>query len=175
MTIRNGFGDAVEMCRADAAAPAAAARLTGEDVMLVGMMLSAKHGLYKMLLLNAKRSMAEENHSLSIVDAVSGFEAFTDLLLKKALPESERQDYLSMENPCLRERLRFLKRLIGGTDASDSLEHYMGEVGRDMDDVLAYYDSIMGNDEHTIGAYESRKSLAAVSRAIYNLKALYDT
>lgn len=174
MTLTNGFGDPVGMYRANVSAPVTASRLTGEDAMLVEMMLSAKHGLYKMLLLNAKRSMAEENHSLCIVDAVAGFEAFMDLLLKKALPGAEREDYLSMENPCLRERLRFLKRLIGGTDASSSLEHYMGEVGRDMDDVLAYYDTIMGNDGHTIGAYESRKSLVAVSRAIYNLKALYD-
>ncbi len=174
ITLNNSFGDPVGMYRAAAAAPVAAAALTGEDAMLVGMMLSAKHGLYKMLLLNAKRSMAEENHSLCIVDAMAGFEAFMDLLLKKALPEAEKKDYISMENPCLRERLRFLKRLIGGTDASDSLEHYMGEVGRDMDDALAYYDTIMGNDGHTIGAYESRKALVAVSRAIYNLKALYD-
>lgn len=175
ITLMNAFGEPVELYHSDATAPAVEATLTGEDAMLVNMMLTTKHGLYKMLLLNAKRSMAEENHSLCIVDAVASFEAFMDLLLKKALSEAERKEYMAIENPCLRERLRFLKRLIGGTDTSDSLEHYLGDVGRDMDDVLAYYDMIMGNDGRTIGAYEAGKSLSAVNRAIYNLKALYET
>ncbi|HTY91139.1 MAG TPA: tetratricopeptide repeat protein [Methanocella sp.] len=174
ITMANAFGEPVELYHTDAIEPVATATLTGEDTMLVNMMLTSKHGLYKMLLLNAKRSLAEENHSLCIIDAVAGFEAFMDLLLKKALSDAERQEYLALENPCLRERLRFLKRLIGGTDTSDSLEHYLGDAGRDMDDVLAYYDIIMGNDGRTIGAYEAGKSLSAVSRAIYNLKALYD-
>jgi hypothetical protein len=174
ITLMNAFGEPVEAYRAEADRPLMAVTLNDEDAMLVNMMLSTKHGLYKMLLLNAKRSMAEENHSLCIVDAVASFEAFMDLLLKKALPEAERKDYLSIENPCVRERLRFLKRLIGGVDTPDSLEHYMGEVGRDLDDVMAYYDDIMGNDGRTIGAYEASKTLKAVNRAIYNLKSLYE-
>jgi hypothetical protein len=173
MTLRNAFGEPVEIYREEPG-KACATVLTGEDAMLVNMMLSTRHSLYKMLLLNSKRSMAEENFSLSIVDSVAGFEAFMDLLLKKALPEAERKDYISLENPCLRERIRFLKRLVSGVDTSDSLEHYLGEVGRDMDDVLAYYDDIMGNDGRTIGAYEAGKTLKAVNRAIYNLKSLYD-
>lgn len=173
ITLKNAFGEPVEMYRADAAIKGAVT-LTEEDAMLVNMMLSTQHSLYKMLLLNAKRSMYEENYSLCIVDTVAGFEAFMDLLLKKALPEAERKDYLSLENPCLYERLRFLKKLVGGVDTPDSLEHYLGEVGRDMDDVLAYYDDIMGNDGKTIAAYEAGKTLKAVNRAIYNLKSLYD-
>jgi tetratricopeptide (TPR) repeat protein len=173
ITLKNAFGEPVEMYRADAVAKEAAT-LSEEDALLVNMMLSTHHSLYKMLLLNAKRSMYEENYSLCIVDTVSAFDAFVDLLLKKALPEAERKDYVSLENPCLYERLRFLKNLIGGVDTSDSLEHYLGEVGRDMDDALAYYDVIMGNDGKTIGAYEAGKTLQAVNRAIYNLKSLYD-
>jgi tetratricopeptide (TPR) repeat protein len=173
ITLKNAFGEPVEMYRAEAVVKEAAA-LSEEDALLVNMMLSTHHPLYKMLLLNAKRSMYEENYSLCIVDAVAGFDAFVDLLLKKALPEAERKDYVSLENPCLFERLRFLKKLVGGVDTSGSLEHYLGEVGRDMDDVLAYYDDIMGNDGKTIGAYEADKTLKAVNRAIYNLKSLYD-
>jgi hypothetical protein len=108
------------------------------------------------------------------VDAAAGFDAFVDLLLKKALPEAERKDYLALEKPCLYERMRFLKALVGGGDTSGSLEHYLGEAGRDMDDVLAYYDVIMGNDGLTIGAYEADKTLKAVDRAIYDLKSRYD-
>lgn len=173
ITLKNAFGEPVEMYRADAVVKEAAT-LSEEDAMMVNMMLSTHHSLYKMLLLNAKRSMYEENYSLCIVDTVAAFDTFADLLLKKALPEAERKDYLSLEKPCLYERLRFLKMLVGGVDTSDSLEHYLGEVGRDMDDVLAYYDVVMGNDGKTIGAYEADKTLKAVNRAIYNLKSLYD-
>ncbi len=173
ITLKNAFEDTLEMYRADAVAKEAST-LSGEDAMLVSMMLSTHHSLYKMLLLNAKRSMHEENHSLCVVDSVAAFDSFVDLLLKKALPEAERKDYLSLGKPCLYERLRFLKRLVGGVDTPDSLEHYLGEVGRDMDDALAYYDVVMGNDGRTIGAYEAGKALQAVGRAIYNLKSLYD-
>jgi tetratricopeptide (TPR) repeat protein len=173
IALRNAFGEPVEMYRADAVVKEAAT-LSEEDAMMVDMMLSTQHSLYKMLLLNAKRSMHEENYSLCIVDAVAGFDSFVDLLLKKALPGAERNDYVSLENPCLYERLRFLKKLVAGVETPDSLEHYMGDVGRDMDDVLAYYDAVMGNDGRTIGAYEAGKTLQAVNRAIYNLKSLYD-
>ena len=175
ITLRNAFDEPVEIYHEDVNKPASTLNLTEEDSMLVNMMLSTQHALYKMLLLNAKRSMYEENYTLCIVDSVASFEAFMDLLLKKALPESERKDYVSMENPCLRERLKFLKRLISGVDTADAvLEHYLGDVGRDMDDVLAYYDDVMGNDGKTIGAYEANKTLKAVNRAVYNLKSLYD-
>ncbi len=175
MTLLNAFGEPVEIYREDVNKPDMALTLTGEDSMLVNMMLATDHSLYKMLLLSAKRSMYEENYSLCIVDSTAGFESFMDILLKKALPEAERKDYVSLENPCLLERLRFLKRLISGVDTSDApLEHYLGEVGRDMDDVLAYYDVIMGNDGRTIGAYEAGKTLKTVNRTIYNLKSLYD-
>ncbi len=173
MTLKNAFGEQIEMFKADAA-PKEAATLSAEDAMLVNMMLTSGHSLYKMLLLSAKRSMYEENYPLCIVDTVAAFDSFLDLLLKKALSGAERKDYVSLEKPCLYERLRFLKRLVGGVDTSGSLEHYLGEVGRDMDDVLAYYDAIMGNDGKTIGAYEASKTLRAVNRAIYNLKSLYD-
>ncbi|HTX43671.1 MAG TPA: tetratricopeptide repeat protein, partial [Methanocella sp.] len=174
ITLKNAFGEPIEMYRSEAGKRSPPVSLTEEDAMLVNMMLSTHPPLYRKLLLNAKRSMDEENYSLCIVDTVAGFDAFADLLLKKALPEAGRKDYLALEKPCLYERLRFLKMLVGGGDVSGSLEHCLGEVGRDMDDALAYYDVIMGNDGQTIGAYEAGKTLEAVNRAIYDLKSRYD-
>jgi len=175
MTLNNAYDEPLEIYREVAHKSESTLTLTGEDTMLVNMMLSSHHALYKMLLLSAKRSMAEENYSLCIVDSVAAFEAFMDLLLKKMLQETEKTSYITLENPCLRERMRLLKKLISGVESNDQpLEHYLGEVGRDMDDVLVYYDDIMGNDGRTIGAYEAGKTLKAVNRAIYNLKSLYD-
>lgn len=173
MALLNSFGEPLEMYRAGADAKDVI-ELSEEDAMMVKAMLSTRHSLYKMLLLSARRSMYEGNYALCIVDAVAGFDAFIDLLLKKALPEAGRKDYLSLEKPCLYERVRFLKRLAGGADTSCSLEHYLGDAGRGLDDVLAYYDDIMGNDGRTIGAYEAGKTLEAVGRAIYDLKSRYD-
>lgn len=173
ITLKNAFDEPLEVYRADDVAKEAVT-LSAEDAMLVNMLLTSNHSLYKMLLLNAKRSMYEENYSLCVVDTVSAFDTFLDLLLKKALPGAEHKDYLELENPCLFERLRLLKRLVGGVDTAGSIEHYLGDVGRDMDDALAYYDVVMGNDGKTIGAYEASKTLQAVNRAIYNLKSLYD-
>jgi tetratricopeptide (TPR) repeat protein len=175
MALMNAYDEPLEIYSDDAHKPESTLTLTGEDSMLVNMMLSTRHSLYKLILLSAKRSLDEENYSLCIVDSVAGFEAFTDLLLKKMLPETEKEDYITLENPCLRERLKLLKKVISGVESSDQpLEHFLGEVGRDMDDVLVYYDDIMGNDGRTIGAYEAVKTLKAVNSAIYNLKSLYD-
>jgi len=172
--IRNAFGDSFEIYTGGKRGPAVNVTLTGEDAMLVNMMLSTRHSLYKMLLLNAKRSMSEGNYSLCVVDAVAGFEAFLDLLLKKALPEAERKDYLSLEDPCLYERLRFFKKLIGRAGDQDSLEHCLGDAGRELDDALACYGDIMSNGNKTIGACEAAKALEAVKSAIYNLKSRYE-
>jgi len=175
ITLKNAYDESLEIYSGVARNQEQALALTGEDAMLVNMMLSARHALYRMLLLSAKRSFYEENYALCIVDAVSGFEAYMDLLLKKTLPEARQKDYVSLENPCLRERLKFLKELVGGVESEEQpLEHYMGEAGREMDDALVYYDDIMGNDGRTIGAYEADKTLQAVNRAIYDLKSHYD-
>lgn len=171
--IRNAFGDSFEIYTGEKRG-LAVSTLAEEDAMLVNMMLSTRHPLYKMLLLNAKRSMSEGNYSLCVVDAVAGFEVFLDLLLKKALPEADRKEYLSLEDPCLYERLRFFKKLIGRAGDQDSLEHCLGDAGRGLDDALAYYGDIMSNGNKTIGACEAAKSLEAVKSAIYDLKSRYE-
>jgi hypothetical protein len=169
-SLLNAFGDSFEIY---SGRPAMAVSLSGEDAMMVSMMLSTQHPLYRLLLLSAKRSMSEGNYSLCIVDAIAGFEAFLDLLLKKALSEADRKDYISLEDPCLYERLRFLRRLTGDSSGG-SLEHCLGEAGKGLDDALAYYDIVMGNEGRTIGAFEADKALEAVSHAIYGLKSRYD-
>lgn len=176
IAMRNGFGDMMEIYRADAPAPSVATVLTAEDAMLVNMMLSMdSHKVYKMLMLNAKRLLSEENYSLCVVDAMAGFESFLDLLLKKALQDADRSAYLAIKGPDLKDRISYLKKLVSGTSGQDgSLEPYLGDVGRDMDDALKCYESVMGNSEKEVMSYEAGKTFKAVNRAIYNLKSLYE-
>jgi hypothetical protein len=140
------------------------------------MMLSSdSQKLYKMLLLSAKRLLSEENYSLCIVDAMAGFESFLDLLLKKALPEPDAGAYLAMREPSLYDRLSYLKKLVSGVQGQgSSLEPYLGDVGREIDDALKYYAAVMSNGDRQVMSYEAGKTLKAVNRAIYNLKSLYD-
>lgn len=171
----NAFGDPLEVHHAEARAQALPLKLTEEDAMLVNMMLSTQHALYKKMLLNAKRLLQEENYSLCIVDSVSSFKSFLDLLLKKALPEPDRSAYLAIANPSLQDRIKFMKMLISGVEGQNgTLEPYLGEIGMDMDDALKYYGDIMNNGDKPVRSYEAAKALKTVNRAIYNLKSLYD-
>ena len=174
--LKNGFGDQIEVYHAEPATPAVPAVLTSEDAMLISMMLSSNsQRLYKMLLLNAKRLLSEENYALSVVDAIAGFESFLDLLLKKALTEGDAKSYLSISEPDLGQRLAYLKKLVSGVQGQDgSLEPYLGDVGKDLDGALKCYTAIMSNSDRNVLSYEASKTLKSVNRAIYNLKSLYD-
>jgi tetratricopeptide (TPR) repeat protein len=176
VSMKNGFGQMMEIYHAESATPAAPTVLTSEDAMLINMMLSSdSQKLYKMLLLNAKRLLSEENYSLCIVDAMASFESFLDLLLKKALPEPDARAYLAVREPGLNVRLSYLKKLVSGVQGQgNSLEPYLGDVGREMDGAIKYYAAVMANGNRQIMSYEAGKTLKAVNRAIYNLKSLYD-
>ncbi len=150
--------------------------LTTEDAMLISLMLSSNsQKLYKMLLLNAKRLLSEENYALSVIDAIAGFESFLDLLLKKALAETDLTSYLAINEPDLGDRLTYLKKLVSGVQVQNSsLEPYLGDVGKDLDSALKCYAAIMSNSDRKIVSYDAGKTLESVNRAIYNLKSLYD-
>jgi len=176
VSMKNGFGDMIDVYHAEPASPAIPTVLTSEDAMLISMMLSSDgQKLYKMLLLNAKRLLSEENYALSVVDAIAGFESFLDLLLKKALAEADAKSYLAISEPDLGERLSYLKKLVSGVQGQDgSLEPYLGDVGKDLDIALKCYAAIMSNRDRDVKSYEAGKTLKSVNRAIYNLKSLYD-
>ncbi len=176
VSLKNGFGDMIEVYHAEPATPAVPTVLTSEDAMMISMMLSSDgQKLYKMLLLNAKRLLSEENYALSVVDAIAGFESFLDLLLKKALSEPDAKSYLAISEPGLGDRLAYLKKLVSGIQGQDgSLEPYLGDVGKDLDSALKCYNVIMSNGDRNVMSYEAGKTLKSVNRAIYNLKSLYD-
>jgi hypothetical protein len=176
VSMKNGFGQPMDIYHAESSMPAAPTVLTSEDAMLINMMLSSdSQKLYKMLLLNAKRLLSEGNYSLCIVDAMASFESFLDFLLKKALPEQDAGAYLAMREPNLYARLSYLKKLVSGVQGQgSSLEPYLGDVGREMDDALKYYAAVMANGNRQVTSYEAGKTIKAVNRAIYNLKSLYD-
>ncbi|HEY3421727.1 MAG TPA: tetratricopeptide repeat protein [Methanocellaceae archaeon] len=176
VSLKNGFGDMIEVYRAEPATLALPTVLTSEDAMMISMMLSSNgQKLYKMLLLNAKRLLSEENYALCVVDAIAGFESFLDILLKKALSETDARSYLAISEPGLGDRLSYLKKLVSGVQGQDgSLEPYLGDVGKDLDSALKCYAAIMSNSERDIMSYEAGKTLKSVNRAIYNLKSLYD-
>ncbi len=176
VSLKNGFGDMIEVYHAEPASPAVPTVLTSEDAMLISLMLSSdSQKLYKMLLLNAKRLLSEENYALCVIDAISGFESFLDLLLKKALTETDANSYLAISEPDLGDRLSYLKKLVSGVQGQDgSLEPYLGDVGKDLDSALKCYAVIMSNSDRGIMSYEAGKTLKSINRAIYNLKSLYD-
>ncbi|MCD1295010.1 hypothetical protein CUJ83_08370 [Methanocella sp. CWC-04] len=175
LEVINAFGDPVEAYHVVSTKPVVPLTLTTEDAMLVNMLLSSGEDvLYKSLLLNAKRLLDEEHYDLCVLDSILGMESFLDVLFKRTFPESDLNEYNSISGVTLYDRLKLLKKLISGVhDSEGKMELYLGDIGRDLDDILKYYDNILKNGSDDIRAYEAGKSLKTVNRVIYNLKSLY--
>lgn len=177
VSLKNAFGEFMELYKAPEVSPPAPVVLNSEDVMLVKMMLSTDPSLYKLLTLNARRLYDEEHFAVSVMDSMTALDAFLNVLLRTALTGDHLLDYTSVENCSLADRIDYLKRLLSGTvdgPADWSLETYLGETGRDLDDALDYYDRIMAGDKASIGQPEALKALRAASSAIYELKSRYN-
>ena len=149
--------------------------LTGEDRMLMDMMLSVEQfDTHKMLLLSARRLFDEENYLLCVINAVAGFSVFLDRLLKSSLNGTELEEYAGVRQTDIPGRINWLKRLVSGVAAPEgSLEVYLGDTGRDMEEVLGYYDDVMRNGSMSIRSYEALKCIKVIDRAMYDLKSLY--
>ncbi|WP_048197816.1 tetratricopeptide repeat protein [Methanocella arvoryzae] len=176
VTMKNGFGDLVELYVSPEAASGEPLVLNSEDVMLVKMMLSSEPSLYKLLTLNARRLYDEEHFPVSIMESMTALNAFLNVLLRTSLTGDQLLDYTSIQNTSLYNRLDYLKRLLSGVEkgeAEGSLEEYLGENGRDVEEALEYYDRIMAGDKSGIGSAEACKTLRAVNMVIYELKSRY--
>jgi tetratricopeptide (TPR) repeat protein len=173
--IKNAFGEVKEIYHITSTIPVVPLTLTSEDSMLVNMLLTSEsQNLYKSLLMNARRLLDEENYALCVMDSLAGFEAFIHFLLKNSLSQKDLMEYSAMRNPSLDDRLAYLKKLISGVDGHQgSMELYLGEIGRDLEDVIEYRQKVIGSHGSDVKLYEANKALKTVNRAVYNLKSLY--
>jgi tetratricopeptide (TPR) repeat protein len=174
VSLKNAFGEPMDIYRADAVPPEGPVTLSSEDVMMLNMMLSSEPAVYKLLLLNARRLLDEENYTLSIVDAVTAFDAFLNALLRSSLTGDHILDYTSVEDCSLYDRVLYLKKLIADSydgEISDTLVPYLGEYGQDLDDAIVCYERVMAGEKMT--AAEAEKTLKAIDRAVYDLKSKY--
>jgi hypothetical protein len=176
ITMKNGFNEFVELHRSQNGSAPVPMVLTSEDVMLVKMMLSSDPSMYKLLTLNAKRLYDEEHFTVSVIESMTALDAFLNVLLRTSLTGDHLLDFTSIENPSIGDRLGYLKRLLSGIEkgaAEGSLEAYLGETGKNLEEALGYYDRIMAGDKTGIGSAEANKALRAASAAIYELKSKY--
>lgn len=169
--IKNAFGELMEIYNIKAERQTVPVVLSTEDAMLVNMLLSADgQSLYKLLLMNAKRLLDEENYSLCIINTVDGFESFLDLLLKQTLPEDLLHEYSSITSPGLDDRMKFLTTIISTNDKSampDPLSNC------ELDKVLVLYKNMMSNTDIKITQREAENTFKIISTVIYGLKSLY--
>lgn len=176
ITMKNGFGEFTELFSGPASNQQVPLVLNSEDVMLVKMQLSSEPSLYKLLALNSKRLYDEEHFVVSIMESVTAFNAFLNVLLRTSLTGDHLLDFTSIENTSLFNRVDYLKRMLSGIEkgeADGSLETYLGETGRDLEEALGYYDRIMSGQKSGLGSVEASRTLRAVSSAIYELKSRY--
>ncbi|WP_424356754.1 tetratricopeptide repeat protein [Methanocella sp. MCL-LM] len=176
VTMKNAFGDFVDLYAGQEAAKHVPTVLNSEDVMLVKMMLSSDPSMYKLLTLNSRRLYDEEHFAVSIIESMTALNAFLNVLLRTSLTGDHLLDYTSIQNTSLYNRLDYLKRLLSGIEkgeAEGTLETYLGETGKDLGEAMVFYDRIMSGDKSGIGNVEAGKSLRAVSAAIYELKSRY--
>ena len=174
--MKNAFGDFLEIYQSPAVNPPVPTMLNSEDVMMVKMLLSSDPSIYKLLTLNAKRLYDEEHFSVSIMESMTALDAFLNGLLRSSLTGDQLLDFTSVANCSLYHRLDYLKHLLSGVKqgtAEGSLEAYLGETGKDLEEALGFYDRIMAGEKAGIGAAEAGKSLRAVSAAIYDLKSRF--
>ncbi len=174
VSLKNAFGEPMDIYRADAEPPAEPVTLSSEDVMMLNMMLSSEPAVYKLLLLSARRLLDEENYRLSIANAVTGLDAFLNALLRSSLTGDHILDYTSIEDCSLYDRVLYLKKLIADRydgEVPDTLESCLGENGKDLDTAIVCYERVMAGEKVT-GA-EAEKTLKAVERAVYDLKSKY--
>ena len=174
ISLKNAFGEPMDIYHAEAVPPAEPVALSSEDVMMLNMMLSSEPAVYKLLLLNARRLLDEENYSLSIVGAVTAFDAFLNALLRSSLTGDHILDYTSIPDCSMYDRVLYLKKLIADSydgEISDTLAPYLGENGQDLDSAIACYERVMAGEKVT--APEAEKTLKAVERAVYDLKSKY--
>jgi hypothetical protein len=172
--LKNAFGEPMEIYRGAETVPREPVTLSSEDVMMMNVMLSSEPPLYKLLLMNARRLLDDEYHGLSVVTAAAGLDAFLNMLLRSALNSDQLLDYTSIGDCSLYDRVRFLMRLAGDLkedDADGTLEKYMGEAGKGVEDAIECYERVMAG--RSIGADEAEKSLKAISHAVYKLKSKY--
>ncbi|OPY29546.1 MAG: hypothetical protein A4E28_00799 [Methanocella sp. PtaU1.Bin125] len=174
VSLKNAFGEPMEIYRAEAAPPAEPVTLSSEDVMMLNMMLSSEPAVYKLLLLNARRLLDEESYPLSIAEAVTGFDAFLNALLRSSLTGDHILDYTSIPDCSLYDRVLYLKKLIADDysgEMEDSLAPYLGENGPELDDAIVAYERVMAGLK--VSATDAEKALKAVERAVYDLKSKY--
>lgn len=173
IALRNALGEAVELRRPGGRRHGVEATLTGEDALRAGGMAVAGRRLHRMLLLRARRSLAEGEYFMGMVEAVAGFEAFLDVLLGSALPDALKKEYLAMGSPCLGDRLRFLRLLAGCPDPASPLGAFLGDAGAGLDAMLADYGRAIRSEGGDVGASEAGCGIAAVGRAVGELEARY--
>lgn len=176
IAMKNSFGDIMELYRGNGVQPVEPLKFNSEDSMLLKMMLTTEPHVYRMILLNARRLLTEELYPLSIIESITGFDLFLNLLLRSSLNADHLLDYTSIDNPGLYERIDYLKRLLSGKEKGEtegSLEDYLGDTGASLEEVFVYYDRIMIGDKSGIEAHEAEKALKAVNRTIIDLKAKY--
>jgi len=174
VSLKNAFGESMDIYLAEAVPPAEPVTLSSEDVMMLNMMLSSEPAVYKLLLMNARRLLDEESYPLSVVDAVTGFDAFLNALLRSSLTGDHILDYTSIMDCSLYDRVIYLKKLIADSydgEIADSLMPYLGENGQDLDNAIVCYERVMAGEK--VSATDADKTLKAVERAVYDLKSKY--
>jgi hypothetical protein len=172
--LKNAFGEAMEIYSGAEPAAPEPVTLSSEDVMMTNVMLSSEPPLYKLLLMNARRLLDEEYFGLSVVTAVAGLDTFLDGLLRSSLNSDQLLDYTSIGDCALYDRLRFLKRLAGELkedDAGGTLEKYMGEAGKGIEDAVDCHERVVAG--RSLTADEAETTLKSVNRAVYQLKSKY--